>query len=186
MDSMHSVGSVRDRARLREGGMSARGGLISVMIAVAIYARHRAAASRMFSTMAPLPAIGLFAGRIGNFINGELWASRRTALGHAGERKVLHPSQLYEAAFEGIVLFAALWWFTSKPRPRLAPAGLFLTLYAIFRFAVEFVRVPDEHIGYLAFGWLTMGQLLSLPVLAAGIGMLAWAFRRREPSGNYA
>ena len=73
-----------------------------------------------------------------------------------------------------------------KPRPRLAPAGLFLTLYAIFRIVVEFVRVPDQHIGYLAFDWLTMGQLLSLPVLAAGLAMLAYAYARREPSGNYA
>jgi phosphatidylglycerol:prolipoprotein diacylglycerol transferase len=100
--------------------------------------------------------------------------------------KVLHPSQLYEALLEGLVLFVVIWWFTSKPRPRLAPAGLFLTLYAVFRIAVEFVRVPDAHIGYLAFGWLTMGQVLSLPVLAAGLAMLAWAGARREPSGNYA
>jgi phosphatidylglycerol:prolipoprotein diacylglycerol transferase len=84
------------------------------------------------------------------------------------------------------VMFAVLWWFTSKPRPRLAPAGLFLTLYAIFRIAVEFVRVPDQDIGYIAFGWLTMGQILSLPVLGAGLSMLAFAYTRREPSGNYA
>ncbi len=99
---------------------------------------------------------------------------------------MLHPSQLYEAALEGVVLFAILWWFTSRPRPRLAPSGLVLTLYAIFRIAVEFVRVPDADIGYLAFGWLTMGQVLSLPVLVAGLAMLAWAYTRREPSGNYA
>jgi phosphatidylglycerol:prolipoprotein diacylglycerol transferase len=134
-----------------------------------------------------MPVIGLFAGRIGNFINGELWG-KPTDLpwGMSVNGKVLHPSQLYEAALEGIVLFAILWWFTSKPRPRLAPAGLFLTLYAIFRIGVEFVRVPDEHIGYLAFGWLTMGQLLSLPVLTTGVAMLAWSYTRREPSGNYA
>jgi phosphatidylglycerol:prolipoprotein diacylglycerol transferase len=100
--------------------------------------------------------------------------------------QVLHPSQLYEAALEGLVLFAIMWWFTSRPRPRLAPAGLFLALYATFRIAVEFVRVPDADIGYLALGWLTMGQLLSLPLLAAGLAMLAFAYTRREPSGNYA
>jgi phosphatidylglycerol---prolipoprotein diacylglyceryl transferase len=84
------------------------------------------------------------------------------------------------------VMFAILWWFTSKARWRLAPAGLFLALYGLFRFSVEFVRVPDANIGYLAFGWLTMGQLLSLPVLAAGLAMLGWAYTRRQPSGNYA
>ncbi len=174
--------------RVWEGGMSFHGGLIGVMIAVAIFARRRSRkVADVFDFMAPLPAIGLFAGRIGNFINGELWG-KPTDLpwGMLVNGKVLHPSQLYEAAFEGIVLFAILWWFTSQPRPRMAPAGLFLTLYAIFRFGVEFVRVPDLHIGYLAFGWLTMGQLLTFPVLAAGIWMLAWAMGRREPSGNYA
>jgi phosphatidylglycerol:prolipoprotein diacylglycerol transferase len=79
-----------------------------------------------------------------------------------------------------------LWLFTRTPRPRLAPTGLFLIVYGVCRFAVEFVRVPDAEIGYLAFGWLTMGQVLSLPVLAMGLAMLAWAYTRREPSGNYA
>jgi len=173
--------------RVWEGGMSFHGGLVGVMAAVALFARRRGRSiADVFDFTAPLPAVGLFAGRIGNFINGELWG-KPTSLpwGMAVDGRVLHPSQLYEAALEGIVLFAALWWFTSTPRPRLAPAGLFLTLYAILRFAVEFVRVPDAHIGYLAFGWLTMGQLLSLPVLAAGVAMLAWSARRREPSGNY-
>jgi phosphatidylglycerol:prolipoprotein diacylglycerol transferase len=146
-----------------------------------------AAALRDADFMAPLPAVGLFAGRIGNFINGELWG-KPTGLpwGFLYKGEVLHPSQLYEATLEGIVMFAVLWWFTSRPRPRLAPAGLFLTLYAIFRITVEFVRVPDQDIGYIAFGWLTMGQILSLPVLAAGLSMLAFAYTRREPSGNYA
>jgi phosphatidylglycerol:prolipoprotein diacylglycerol transferase len=97
-----------------------------------------------------------------------------------------HPSQLYAAALEGLVLFAIIWWFTSKPRARLAPSGLFLALYAVFRILVEFVRVPDEHLDYLAFGWLTMGQLLSLPMLALGIGMLIWSWRRGARSGNFA
>ncbi|HEX9707960.1 MAG TPA: prolipoprotein diacylglyceryl transferase [Steroidobacteraceae bacterium] len=174
--------------RVWEGGMSFHGGLIGVMVAVALFAWRRGRrVADVFDFMAPLPAIGLFAGRIGNFINGELWG-KPTELpwGMLVNGEVLHPSQLYEAALEGMLLFAILWWFMSKPRPRLAPAGLFLTLYAAFRMGVEFVRVPDEHIGYLAFGWLTMGQLLSLPVLAAGIAMLARAYARREPSGNYA
>jgi phosphatidylglycerol:prolipoprotein diacylglycerol transferase len=174
--------------RVWQGGMSFHGGLAGVMIAIALFARRRGRRiADVFDFMAPLPAIGLGAGRIGNFINGELWG-KPTDLpwGMLVNGQVLHPSQLYEATLEGLVLFAILWWFTSGPRPRLAPAGLFLVLYAIFRFAVEFVRVPDADIGYLAFGWLTMGQLLSLPVLIAGLAMLAFAYTRREPSGNYA
>jgi phosphatidylglycerol:prolipoprotein diacylglycerol transferase len=174
--------------RVWQGGMSFHGGLAGVMIAVALFARRRGRRiADVFDFTAPLPAVGLCAGRIGNFINGELWG-KPTDLpwGMPVDGEVLHPSQLYEAALEGVVLYALLWWFTSKPRPRLAPAGLFLSLYAIFRIAVEFVRVPDADIGYLAFGWLTMGQLLSLPVLAVGLAMLAWAYTRRQPSGNHA
>jgi phosphatidylglycerol---prolipoprotein diacylglyceryl transferase len=174
--------------RVWEGGMSFHGGLIGVMIAVAWFARRRGRnVADVFDFTAPLPAVGLCAGRIGNFINGELWG-KPTDLpwGMLVDGRVLHPSQLYEAALEGVVLFAVVWWFTARPRPRLAASGLFLTLYAIFRMAVEFVRVPDADIGYLAFGWLTMGQVLSLPVLAAGLWMLAIAYTRRQPSGNYA
>jgi phosphatidylglycerol:prolipoprotein diacylglycerol transferase len=174
--------------RVWQGGMSFHGGLVGVMLAVALFAKRRGRkVADVFDFTAPLPAIGLCAGRIGNFINGELWG-KPTELpwGMLVDGKVLHPTQLYEAALEGVVMFAILWWFTSKPRWRLAPAGLFLALYGLFRFAVEFVRVPDENIGYIAFGWLTMGQILSLPVLAAGLALLAMAYTRREPSGNYA
>lgn len=174
--------------RVWQGGMSFHGGLAGVMAAVALFAYRRGRrVADVFDFMAPLPAVGLFAGRIGNFINNELWGGpTELPWGMLVEDEMLHPSQLYEAALEGIALFAILWWFTSRPRPRLAAAGLFLTLYAIFRILVEFVRVPDKHIGYLAFDWLTMGQLLSLPVLAAGLAMLAYAYARRERSGNYA
>jgi len=174
--------------RVWEGGMSFHGGLAGVMIAVALFARRRGRrVADVFDFTAPLPAVGLFAGRIGNFINGELWgAPTSLPWGMLVEGEARHPSQLYEAALEGLVLFTLVWWFTSKPRARLAPSGLFLTAYAAFRFAVEFVRLPDAHIGYLAFGWLTMGQLLSLPMLVIGLAMLAWSVRRREPSGNYA
>jgi len=79
-----------------------------------------------------------------------------------------------------------MWLYTSRPRPRLAPSGLFLTLYGVARFLVEFVRVPDEHIGYLALGWITEGQVLSAPMIIAGVAMLAWAYRARQPSGNFA
>lgn len=172
--------------RVWKGGMSFHGGLVGVMVAVAFFAKRRGRnVGDVFDFTAPLPAIGLFAGRIGNFINGELWGKPTDVpWGFLVNGRVLHPSQLYEAALEGLVMFAILWWFTSKPRWRLAPAGLFLTLYGLFRFLVEFVRVPDADIGYLAFGWLTMGQILSLPVLVAGLAMLAFAYTRRQPSGN--
>jgi phosphatidylglycerol:prolipoprotein diacylglycerol transferase len=174
--------------RVWEGGMSFHGGLAGVMIAIAWFAKRRSRrVADVFDFTAPLPAIGLFFGRLGNFINGELWG-KPTDLpwGFLVNGEVRHPSQLYEAALEGVVLFALVWWYTSRPRARLAPSGLFLAGYGAFRFAVEFVRLPDANIGYLAFGWLTMGQLLSLPMLAAGLAMLAWAARRREPSGNHA
>jgi phosphatidylglycerol:prolipoprotein diacylglycerol transferase len=174
--------------RVWQGGMSFHGGLVGVMLAVALFAKRRGRSiADVFDFTAPLPAVGLFAGRIGNFINGELWG-KPTDLpwGVLYRGQVLHPSQLYEALLEGVVMFAILWWFTSKPRWRLAPAGLFLALYGLFRFLVEFVRVPDANLGYLALGWLTMGQLLSLPVLAAGLAMLAIAYTRRQRSGNTA
>jgi phosphatidylglycerol:prolipoprotein diacylglycerol transferase len=174
--------------RVWQGGMSFHGGLVGVMAAVAIFAKRRGRIiGDVFDFTAPLPAVGLFAGRLGNFINGELWG-KPTDLpwGFLVDGRVLHPSQLYEAALEGVVMFAVLWWFTSKPRWRLAPAGLFLALYGLFRFLVEFVRVPDADIGYIAFGWLTMGQILSLPVLFTGLAMLAFAYTRKQPSGNFA
>src|SRR3546814_10562759 len=88
-----------------------------------------------------------------------------------------HPSQLYQAGLEGLAMFCILWWYSRKPRPRYAVAGLFALLYGVFRFAVGFVRLPDTQIGYLAFGWLTMGQVLSLPLIAIGLAWL-WMSRR--------
>ena len=139
----------------------------------------------VFDFAAALPGIGLFAGRVGNFINGELWG-RTTDVpwGFRVDGEVRHATQLYEAALEGLVLFAVLWWFTSRPRPRLAPSGLFLVLYGVARSLVEVWRVPDEHIGYLGAGF-TMGQLLSLPMVLAGVALLVIAYRRNAPSGNY-
>jgi len=89
-----------------------------------------------------------------------------------------HPSQLYEAFLEGLVLFTILWFFSSKPRPRMAVSGLFLLCYGLFRFAIEFVRMPDAQLGYLAFGWVTMGQILSTPLIIAGGWLLWWAYRK--------
>jgi phosphatidylglycerol:prolipoprotein diacylglycerol transferase len=174
--------------RVWQGGMSFHGGLIGVLIAISFFAHRRGRnIPDVFDFTAPLPAIGLGAGRIGNFINGELWGKPTDApWGFLVNGQGRHASQLYEAALEGLVLFLILYWFTARPRPRLAPSGLFLLCYGVFRFLIEFVRLPDADIGYLAFGWLTMGQLLSLPMIVAGLAMLAWAARTRQPSGNYA
>jgi phosphatidylglycerol---prolipoprotein diacylglyceryl transferase len=174
--------------RIWEGGMSFHGGLVGVLVALALFARRRGKrVADVFDFAAPLPAIGFGAGRIGNFINGELWG-KPTDVPWAVvvDGVAVHASQLYEALLEGLALFVILWWFTAKPRPRLAPSGLFLLCYGVFRFAVEFVRVPDANRGYLLFDWMTMGQILSLPMIVAGAWMIAIAYRRREPSGNYA
>jgi phosphatidylglycerol---prolipoprotein diacylglyceryl transferase len=174
--------------RIWEGGMSFHGGLVGVLVALAMFASRRGKRiADVFDFTAPLPAIGFGAGRIGNFINGELWG-KPTEVPWAVivDGVALHASQLYEAVLEGLVLFVILWWFTMRPRPRLAPSGLFLLCYGVFRFAVEFVRVPDANRGYLLFDWMTMGQILSLPMIIAGAWLLAVAYRRREPSGNYA
>ena len=170
-----------------QGGMSFHGGLIGVLIAISIFARRRRRSIiDVFDFTAPLPAIGLGAGRIGNFINGELWG-KPTDLpwGFLVDGQLRHASQLYEALLEGALLFVILWWFTARPRPQLAPSGLFLVCYGTFRFLIEFVRLPDADIGYLALGWVTMGQVLSLPMIAIGIAMLAWSASTRRPSGNY-
>jgi Prolipoprotein diacylglyceryltransferase len=147
--------------------------------------------------LAPLVPPGLLAGRIGNFINGELWGHRtelpwgvrlpcerfpRQCLDQPPDSLLspaVHASQLYEAALEGLALFVILWIFSSRPRPTMAVSGLFLLGYGVFRFLVEFVREPDAHIGYLAFGWLTMGQLLSLPMVVGGGLLLVLAYRPR-------
>src|SRR5215472_1419261 len=170
------------------GGMSFHGGLLGVAVALMLFAWRRGRhVADVYDFTAPLPALGLFFGRVGNFINSELWGKVTTVpWGFRVNGEVRHPSQLYEAAFEGLFLFVVLWWFTSRPRPRLAPSGLFLLIYGVARFLIEFVRVPDEHIGYLAGGWLTEGQVLSLPMILAGVAMLAWAYRVRQPSGNFA
>ena len=132
---------------------------------------------RMTDFVAPIVPLGLGFGRIGNFINSELWGKPTDVpWGFLVNGQVLHPSQLYEAILEGFLLFAILWLYTAKPRPYLSTSGLFLLLYGIFRFFVEFYRVPDAHPGYLAFGWVTMGQVLSLPMIIAGAILLIMAY----------
>ncbi len=166
--------------KIWEGGMSFHGGLLGVIVAMALYARQVGVAFfPLMDFVAPLVPIGLGAGRIGNFINGELWGKPTDvpwAVIVAGVPR--HPSQLYEAALEGVLLFIVLWLYSARPRPAMAVCGLFLLLYGLARFAVEFVRLPDAHIGYLAGGWFTTGQLLTLPMLAGGALLLGLAQRR--------
>ncbi len=169
-----------------EGGMSFHGGLIGVLTAMWLFGRkHQKRFFEVTDFIAPFVPIGLLTGRFGNFINGELWGKVSDVpwamIFPGGGPFPRHPSQLYEALLEGIVLFLALWFFSSTPRPEKAVSGLFLLLYGVFRFAIEFVREPDAHIGYLAFGWLTMGQLLSLPMILAGSILLLLAYRRPAP-----
>jgi phosphatidylglycerol:prolipoprotein diacylglycerol transferase len=165
--------------RITEGGMSFHGGLVGVMTAMWLYGRKLGHSIwRMTDFIAPMVPLGLGFGRIGNFINGELWGKPTDVpWGFLVNGQVLHPSQLYEALLEGFVLFAVLWIYSSKPRPYLAVSGMFLLLYGIFRFVVEFWRVPDAHLSYLALGWVTMGQILSLPMIIAGAALLGMAYR---------
>ena len=164
-----------------KGGMSFHGGLIGVLIAMWLYGRKIGHTMwQMTDFVAPLVPIGLGAGRIGNFINGELWG-KPTDLpwGMMYNGVVRHPNQLYEALLEGLVLFVVLWYFSKKPRPYMAVSGLFLFLYGVFRFGIEFVRVPDAHMGdggYLAFGWITTGHVLTTPMIIAGAIMLVMAY----------
>lgn len=170
--------------RVWEGGMSFHGGLLGVMVAMGWYGRKTGAGFwKIADFVAPLVPVGLGAGRIGNFINGELWGkptdvSWGMVFPQAPDALARHPSQLYQFALEGVALFVILWWFSSRPRPKMAVSGLFLICYGIFRFIVEFVRQPDPQLGYLAFDWLTMGQVLSTPMIAAGAALMFLAYRR--------
>lgn len=170
--------------RIWEGGMSFHGGLIGVVVAIAVFARvHRLTFFEIGDFAAPLIPPGLFFGRIGNFINGELWGAPTSVpwgmVFPAAGPLPRHPSMLYEALLEGLLLFAILWWFGRKPRPRMAVSGLFLLGYGLFRSLVESVRLPDAHIGYLyGTDWITMGIVLSVPVWLSGLLLLALAYRK--------
>lgn len=166
--------------RITEGGMSFHGGLAGVLVAMWWFGRSRGKTMwQITDFVAPIVPLGLGFGRIGNFINGELWG-KPTDVPWAFKvgDQVLHASQLYEAILEGFLLFAILWWYSAKPRPYMAISGMFLLLYGAFRFYVEFYRVPDAHLEYLALGWVTMGQILSAPMVIIGAVLLFLAYRK--------
>jgi phosphatidylglycerol:prolipoprotein diacylglycerol transferase len=168
-----------------KGGMSFHGGLLGVLAGMWYCSiRMKKPLLALSDFIAPAVPIGLGAGRIGNFINGELWGSVTTlpwgmVFPDAGPLP-RHPSQLYEFALEGVLLFIILWIYSRKPRPLGAVSGLFAVCYGVFRCAVELVRVPDSQLGYVAFGWLTQGQLLSIPLILVGLLLLARAYRKGE------
>lgn len=185
--------------RIRDGGMSIHGGLLAVLAAVFWWSRkHRLHYFDVLDFVAPLTPIGIGLGRVGNFINGELWGRLTTGqfgvvfpnsdlgpytgasmaqLREAHAQGLLdayarYPSQLLQIFLEGALLFVILWLFSTKARARYAVSGLFALLYGVFRIFAEFYRQPDAHLGYLAFGWFTMGMLLSLPLVILGLVLL--------------
>lgn len=174
-----------------EGGMSFHGGLFGALVAGLLVCRARRFS---FVTMCDMCAIGapwgLFFGRCANFVNGELWGKPTDlpwgVVFESGGAVMRHPSQLYEAVLEGLVMFAVLFALSRKlpPRPQGTFIGTFLVLYGMFRFLIEFVRVPDAQLGYLV-GTLTMGQLLSVPLVVAGAAVLAWTHVRKRPQRLY-
>jgi phosphatidylglycerol:prolipoprotein diacylglycerol transferase len=169
--------------RIWEGGMAFHGGLLGVILSIYYYCRRIQVS--FFATLdfiTPLVPLGLGFGRLGNFIGQELWGratdvSWGMVFPRDPEQLVRHPSQLYQACLEGLVLFLIVFWFSRKPRPRLATGAVFILFYGIFRFVVEFVRQPDAHIQTMVFGWMTRGQILSIPMVLVGVGVLVYVYR---------
>ncbi|MDT8281920.1 MAG: prolipoprotein diacylglyceryl transferase [Gammaproteobacteria bacterium] len=174
---------------IQQGGMSFHGGMLGVFIGLYLYGRKKDMSFFQVSDfIAPWVPIGLGAGRIGNFINHELWGRpMETVVPWAldyGDHIARHPSSLYQALTEGLLLFLILWWYSSKPRPYMAVSAVFMLCYGSFRFLTEFYRTPDAQLGYIAFDWLTMGQLLSLPMVLFGIVLYWLAMKNTKASSD--
>lgn len=170
-----------------QGGMSFHGGMLGVILAMVWFA-HRQGVNWLTITdfIAPCVPTGLAAGRVGNFINGELWGRLAEpslpwamVFPQSGSPLPRHPSQLYQFLLEGVLLFVVLWWLARKPRPLGWTSGAFLIGYGVLRFSAEYFREPDAFLGLLAAG-LSMGQWLCVPMVLAGAGLMAWSVRR-EP-----
>jgi phosphatidylglycerol:prolipoprotein diacylglycerol transferase len=171
--------------KIWQGGMSFHGGFLGVLVACGLFCRkyHKAFMATM-DFIAPVVPIGLAFGRLGNFINGELWGRVTNVpwgmIFPTGGPFIRHPSQLYEFLLEGVALFIVLWWYSSRKPPRMAVSALFLLGYGTARIFCEFFRMPDVQIGFIAFHWLTMGQLLSFPMIILGI--ILWVYAHRQKS----
>lgn len=174
--------------RVWQGGMSFHGGFLGVLLAMFLYSRRQGIGfGQIMDFVAPLVPVGLGLGRLGNFIGQELWgraADVPWAMVFPRDPLQLarHPSQLYQFALEGMALFAIMLWFSRRQRPTWAVAGVFSLGYGCMRFIAEFFREPDQHIGFQALGWMTRGQMLSLPMVVLGIVLIVWAYQR-EASG---
>ncbi|MDD9894077.1 MAG: prolipoprotein diacylglyceryl transferase [Gammaproteobacteria bacterium] len=174
--------------KLWEGGMSFHGGLVAVILGMVYFGRkHKKTFLEVTDFMVPLTPIGIGAVRIANFINGELWGRVSDVpwamVFPTGGPEPRHPSQLYESLFEGWILFAVLWWYSCIQRPTGAVSGLFLAWYGTARFTIEFFRQPDAHMGeggFMAFQWLTMGQILSTPMILAGLWLIWRAYTKPQ------
>jgi phosphatidylglycerol:prolipoprotein diacylglycerol transferase len=168
---------------LWEGGMSFHGGLIGVTLMMVWLARSRGYHwLKVTDFVAPLIPFGLATGRLGNFINGELWGRASTlpwamVFPQSGDGVARHPSQLYQLGLEGLTLFILVWWFANKPRPLGQVTAVFLMGYGFFRFVAEFAREPDNFLGLLAAG-LSMGQWLSIPMILFGAALFTWAAKQ--------
>jgi phosphatidylglycerol:prolipoprotein diacylglycerol transferase len=173
-----------------EGGMSFHGGLLGVFIALILYARRlKIPVGELCDFVVPIVPIGLGFGRLGNFIGQELWgraADVPWAMIFTTDpaRIPRHPSQLYQMMLEGVLLFVIIFMFSSKRRPRWSVGGLFLLCYGVFRFFIEFFRQPDSHIGFDFLGWMTRGQLLSMPMIIGGLLIMIWAYTRCEKTSQ--
>ncbi len=169
--------------RIWEGGMSFHGGMLGVFLALYLFARKTGRSFFQVSDfIAPMVPLGLGFGRLGNFINKELWgrpaeSSIPWAMDY-GDHIARHPSALYQALTEGLLLFVILFVFTRKPRPAMSASGLFMLCYGSFRFITEFFRTPDSHLGYVMFDWMTKGQQLSIPMIIVGVFVIYLAYRK--------
>jgi phosphatidylglycerol:prolipoprotein diacylglycerol transferase len=178
--------------RVWQGGMSFHGGFLGVLLAMFIFARrHKIVFGDLMDFVAPLVPVGLGLGRLGNFIGQELWGRPTDApwamvFPRDPLQLARHPSQLYQFALEGVLLLVIMLWFSSRERPTWAVSGVFALGYGCLRFVAEFFREPDEHIGFQALGWMTRGQLLSLPMIALGIYLIVWSYRNASRGASTA
>jgi phosphatidylglycerol:prolipoprotein diacylglycerol transferase len=173
--------------RIYEGGMSFHGGFIGILLTAWYFCyRYQTRPGELVNLIALAAPSGIFFGRMGNFINQELWGRPTDVpwgmiFPNDPSGLARHPSQLYEAGCEGLLIFAIIYWYMRKPRPEWSAGALFVLLYGLFRFTIEFFREPDAHIGYEYFGWMTRGQQLTLPMIAIGLAIFLWATLRPNP-----